>query len=66
MKALIIITITILIILGIFFLPLAFIWAINALFKLNLAYTFTNWLAAFVLMAIFGNKTPTISYNKNK
>ena len=30
--------------------PLGTIWAMNALFNLNIQYTFTNWLACVVLI----------------
>lgn len=30
--------------------PLGTIWAMNELFKLNISYTFTNWLACVVLI----------------
>lgn len=35
-------------------LPVLGIWAVNTLFATGIAYTFWNWLAMFVLMAIFG------------
>ena len=31
--------------------PLLAIWSINTLFALNIAYTFTNWVAMFLLLA---------------
>ena len=65
MKTLIIITIAIAIIACIFALPLLFIWALNTLFSLNLAYTFVNWAASFILILLFGSKTPSISYSKD-
>lgn len=35
--------------------PFLLLWAINTLFSLDLAYlSFWNWLAAFVLIALFG------------
>lgn len=37
--------------------PFAFLWAITALFGIPLAWTFTNWLAAFILIALFGPTT---------
>lgn len=30
--------------------PLGTIWALNALFKLGIEYTFTNWVASVVLI----------------
>lgn len=33
--------------------PLGIIWALNELFSFNIEYTFRNWLAMFVLFAIF-------------
>ena len=32
--------------------PLLAMWSINTLFSTGIEYTFINWLAAFVLMAI--------------
>ena len=37
-------------------LPLGTIWAINTLFGLELAYTFSNWGAALILIMVFGSK----------
>lgn len=34
--------------------PFAAIWALNTLFGLSIAYTFWTWLAAVVLMMVFG------------
>jgi hypothetical protein len=36
------------------FWPLAAIWAVNTLFGFTIAYTFWNWLAVVVLVALFG------------
>jgi hypothetical protein len=33
--------------------PLGIIWALNELFLFNIEYSFRNWLAMFVLFAIF-------------
>ena len=33
--------------------PIGFIWSINTLFGLTIAYSCKTWLAAFVLWAIF-------------
>lgn len=30
--------------------PLAFIWALNELFNLKIAYSFVTWVASFVLL----------------
>ena len=38
----------------IIFAPLAVIWALNTLFGLGIAYTFTNWVAMVILTATFG------------
>jgi len=32
--------------------PLLAMWSVNTLFNTGIEYTFINWLAAFVLMAI--------------
>ncbi len=37
------------IIILIIFAPLAIIWALNTLFALGIAYTFTNWLATAII-----------------
>ena len=47
---LIIIAIAIAVIIGF---PLAVIWALNTLFGLTIAYGFFEWLAAFILVAVF-------------
>jgi hypothetical protein len=36
------------------FWPFALIWAVNTLFGFTIAYTFWNWLAVVVLVALFG------------
>lgn len=33
--------------------PLAVLWSLNTLFGLSLAYGFYEWLAAFILLAVF-------------
>jgi hypothetical protein len=33
--------------------PLAVIWALNTLFGFTIAYGFFEWLAAFILVAVF-------------
>lgn len=40
--------------------PLCVIWAVNTLFGFGLAYTFWNWLAAIVLMSVFGRSSITV------
>ncbi len=32
--------------------PLAFIWALDALFGLNIAYSITTWFAALIMLAV--------------
>jgi len=32
--------------------PLVFIWAVNTLFGLTIAYTFINWFASLLIMII--------------
>jgi multidrug transporter EmrE-like cation transporter len=34
--------------------PFLFIWALNQLFSLNIAYSIWDWLAALVIMLILG------------
>ena len=47
--------------------PLLAIWSLNTLFGLGIAYTFLNWLAAIVLITIFGaSTTRTIENSFNK
>lgn len=40
--------------------PLAVLWALNTLFALGLAYTFTNWLAVFVLIVVLSARNTTV------
>lgn len=39
-------------IIGIAIVPLAFIWALNVLFRLDIAYTFTTWFAALIIVGV--------------
>lgn len=48
------ISIILLVIALVFLVPYVFLWALNVLFHLGFAYTFKNWLAAFVITMIFG------------
>lgn len=34
--------------------PLAFVWVLNTLFGMSLAYTFRTWLAAFAVCVFLG------------
>lgn len=34
--------------------PSLFVWSLNTLFALGIAYTFKTWLAAFILLACTG------------
>jgi len=38
---------------GLALLPLGFIWALNSLFLLNIAYTFANWGAVVFVQVYF-------------
>jgi hypothetical protein len=40
--------------LALWLLPLAFIWAINTLFTLTIAYSTLNWFCALVIMLLLG------------
>lgn len=40
--------------LAIWLLPLLFIWAVSTLFGLTIAYSFTNWFAALILVGFLG------------
>lgn len=40
--------------------PLAVLWALNTLFTLGLAYTFTNWLAVIVLLIVLSARNTTV------
>jgi hypothetical protein len=40
-------------ILGVIFLPLGFIWAMNTLFAFAIGYTIQNWAAALILLIFF-------------
>lgn len=42
------------ILLVIIFVPLVLIWALNALFGLNIQYTLTTWFAAVIIILILG------------
>lgn len=46
------------------FVPFVFLWSLNTLFGLGLAYSFINWLAALVLIGLFGK--PNVNVNKPK
>ena len=37
---------------GIIVFPIAFVWAINELFNLNIAYNFYTWLAALIIIGV--------------
>jgi len=44
----------------VFFAPFVFIWALNTLFGLTIAYTLKTWLAALIIgTAIIGDKAKT-------
>lgn len=43
--------------------PLAFIWAVNTLFSLQIKYTLLNWFAAFILLMLVGK--PSVKRNKD-
>jgi len=51
-----------LVVLGILW-PLVLIWAVNTLFGFGIAYTFLNWLAAFILVLTFGKSTSSSTKN---
>ncbi len=40
--------------------PFALIWALNTLFGLTIAYSFSTWLASFILMLTFASKSNTL------
>ena len=41
--------------------PLDLLWALNTLFGMGLAYSFLNWLAALVLIGLFGKTNVTVN-----
>ena len=47
-------------ILGITVGPLLLLWSLNTLFGVGLAYSFLNWLAALVLIGLFGKNNVTV------
>lgn len=47
-------------ILGILFLPLALIWALNSLFAFAIEYTLQTWAAALILLVLFMRITPSV------
>lgn len=48
------------VIVAIAFGPLVLLWALNTLFSMGLAYSFLNWLAALVLIGLFGKTNVTV------
>lgn len=58
-----IILLALLILAAIIFIPVLAIWALNTLFALNIAYTFINWAAVYVLIAIFRGGSSGLSNN---
>lgn len=44
--------------------PLAFIWSLNVLFSLTIPFTFSTWVASFLLLSLF-SAGKVISFNKN-
>ena len=45
---------------GLIFMPLLIIWALNTLFRLNISYSFKPWLAVVILLFIFNSKWPNL------
>lgn len=43
------------------FVPLVLLWSLNTLFGMGLAYSFLNWLAALVLIGLFGKTNVTVN-----
>jgi len=41
--------------------PLVLLWSLNTLFGMGLAYSFFNWLAALVLIGLFGKTNVTVN-----
>jgi len=62
MPALLVTLFVLLVLAVVIFAPLVFIWAINTLFSLQIAYTFINWFAAFVLLTLVGK--PSVKSKK--
>lgn len=52
-----IIALIIIVILIVWLLPLATIWALNTLFSLSIAYTLKTWAAALLLSAAVGGSS---------
>ncbi len=50
-----------LVIAAIAFSPLVLLWSLNTLFGMGLAYSFFNWLAALVLIGLFGKTNVTVN-----
>jgi hypothetical protein len=48
-------------IIGIIFGPIAVIWAFNDLFKLNIEYNFSNWLAVAILVSVIKRNTQVVN-----
>lgn len=49
------------VIVAIAFGPLVLLWSLNTLFGMGLAYSFFNWLAALVLIGLFGKTNVTVN-----
>jgi hypothetical protein len=43
------------------FIPYLPIWAVNTLFGTSIAYSFPNWCASAILLALFGNVKASVS-----
>jgi len=55
-----IVTLVLLLLLVLIFVPLAFIWSVNTLFGLTIPYTFETWVAVVMLQLFF--KSDIINY----
>lgn len=63
MKELLVALLIIVIIAAIVFLPLAFIWSLNTLFNLSIAYGFKQWVAACFISFLIGSRSVNVSKN---
>lgn len=42
---------------GLWFVPIMFIWSLNVLFGLSIAYNFTTWLASLIVVGVLAARS---------
>lgn len=63
MKELLVAVIILIIIAFVVFLPFAFIWSLNTLFNLSIAYGFKQWAASLFVTMLIGSRSVNVSKN---